>query len=97
VRSRRALLLGLGALACVPWRREEPATLKVVCEVADATLWVDDVPLGRVGEWASGRRIRPGFHRVEIRHPSYFTAYAEVSLRAGGGGVVKPILRPLLD
>jgi hypothetical protein len=29
-------------------------------------------------------RIQPGFHRIEIRHPSYFSHYEEIQLSDGG-------------
>ena len=71
---------------------------EVQCNVPDAVLVIDDVLVGRVSEWvAPGRQIRPGFHRIEIRHPSYFSHYAEIELSDGGGTVVKAELHPLLD
>jgi hypothetical protein len=71
---------------------------EVHCNVPEAVLIIDDVLVGRVSEWAPpGRQIRPGFHRIEIRHPSYFSHYAEIDLRDGGGTALKAELHPLLD
>jgi hypothetical protein len=74
------------------------ANLQVQCNVADAVVLIDDVLVGRADEWAPpGRAIRPGFHRVEIRHPGYFSHYAEIQLVDRGGAVVTASLHPLLD
>jgi hypothetical protein len=73
-------------------------TFQVECNVPDASVIIDDVMVGRASEWAPpGRQIRPGFHRIEVRHPGYFSHYAEIDLRDGAGTVLKVDLRPLLD
>jgi hypothetical protein len=59
------------------------AVLVVRCAVADATLWIDDRPVGDVGRIPGGVRLAPGEHRVELRHDRYHTRYAEVSLGDG--------------
>jgi hypothetical protein len=74
------------------------ANLQVKCNVPDAVVLIDDVLVGRADEWAPpGRAIRPGFHRVELRHPSYFSHYTEVQLSDKGGAVVAASLHPLLE
>jgi hypothetical protein len=70
----------------------------VRCNVPEASVLVDDVLLGPASEWAPpGRPIRPGFHRVEIRHPGYFSHFAEIEMTDGGRAVVAANLHPLLD
>jgi PEGA domain len=90
-----ALLLVVVACATVP----PPAgNLQVKCNVPEAVVLIDDVLVGRADEWGPpGKAIRPGFHRVEIRHPGYFSYYEEIQLGDGGGAVVTASLHPLLD
>jgi hypothetical protein len=100
VKRAHLWLMGLAlslAAACATFGR--PAgTFKLECNVPDAVLLIDDVLVGRASEWAPpGRAIQPGFHRVEIRHPGYFSHYAEIQLSDGGGAAVKADLHPLLD
>lgn len=91
------LLLALTLTGCATFGRPG-GRFEVQCNVPDAVVIIDDVLVGRVSEWAPpGKQIRPGFHRIEIRHPSYFSHYAEIELSDGGGTVVKADLHPLLD
>ena len=94
----RSLLLALALVSgCATFARNV-GTFQVQCNVPDAMVIIDDVLVGRVSEWSvPGRQIRPGFHRIEIRHPSYFSHFAEIELSDGGGQVVKAELHPLLD
>jgi len=97
---RRAVfaLAAVGMLACATSGVYGAASFRVESNAPDATVLVDDVNVGRVSEWAvAGRFIRPGFHRVEIRHPDYYAHFAEVNLREGGDVVIKAHLRPLLQ
>ena len=103
---RRSLLLFRLAVACACLAvlascasiGRPSATFGVDCTVPEAMVLIDDVLVGRAADWAPpGKLIRPGFHRIEIRHPSYFSHYAEVQLAEGAGTVVKAELRPLLD
>jgi hypothetical protein len=74
------------------------ANFTLECNVPEAVLFIDDVLVGRASEWAPpGRPIRPGFHRIEVRHPGYFPYYAEIDLADGGAAVVKADLHALLD
>jgi hypothetical protein len=94
---RTVIVLACLAAACATFGRSA-GTFQVECNVPDAMVIIDDVLVGRVSEWSRpGRQIRPGFHRIEIRHPSYFSHYAEIELSDGGGQVVKAELHPLLD
>jgi hypothetical protein len=91
------LAVAIAGGGCATGRADGVATLKVECSVPDATLWLDDVLLGRVSQWSGGGRIHPGFHRLEIRHPGHYTFYAEISLKEGAGTVVRADLHPLLE
>jgi hypothetical protein len=83
-----AFLLGATALAGV----------RVECNVPDASVWIDDLLAGSAKEWKSeGHEIRAGFHRIEIRHPGYFSFFQEVELPPGSRTVVNAKLRELLD
>jgi hypothetical protein len=74
------------------------AAFRVECNVPDAGIWVDDALIGRVSEWSQpGHYIRPGVHRVEIRHPEYYSHFAEVEATEKGEAVVRADLRPLLE
>jgi hypothetical protein len=101
----RALALSLSFSTVVAACAHAPAggavAFRVEANVADATVWIDDVLVGRAVEWrADGkgvRHIRAGFHRVEIRAPGYYSVYREVEQPDGGRVVVRAELRPLLD
>ena len=78
--------------------RPPVATLAVRCNVPEASVVIDDIPLGPAARWAPpGQPIPPGFHRIEVRHPSYYSHYAEVQLSAGGSSAIAIDLHPLLD
>lgn len=86
------------ALACATTGIYGAAALRVDCNVPDATLWVDDTLIGKASDWATdGKYIRPGFHRLEVRAPGYYSHYAELDLKEGGAAVVEAELRPQLD
>jgi hypothetical protein len=71
---------------------------RVESNVVDATVWVDDRLVGSASDWARpGKRIRSGFHRVEIRHPGYYSVFQEIELPDGAQTVVKAQLRPLVE
>ena len=98
MKSLRSLLAAAVLLAACATFARGAGNFQVLCNVPDALVIIDDVLVGRVSEWsAPGRQIRPGFHRIEIRHPSYFSHYAEIELPDGGAQVLKAELHPLLD
>ena len=74
-----------------------PATLRVRCNVPEATLWIDDAFAGRVGEWTRGQPLGPGFRRLEIRQAGYFPFYAEIVPEEGQALSLEAELRPALD
>jgi hypothetical protein len=71
---------------------------RVESNVPDATVWVDDVPIGTTRDWSvPGRQIRAGFHRVEIRHPGYYSFFQEIDQPAGKVVVVNAQLHELVE
>jgi hypothetical protein len=93
-----AMLFALVGVSCAHGLGAEAIAVRVECNVPDATLWVDDVLVGRVTDWKrDGRQIRPGFHRIEIRHPNYYSFFQEVELPGGSQVVVNAKLRELIE
>ena len=91
-----ALALGLGA--CATWKAQDAISLRVECNVPDATIWVDDVLVGTAANWkADGKYIRSGFHRLEIRHPAHYSHFQEIDLPSGGKTIVTAKLEPLVE
>jgi hypothetical protein len=84
--------------ACASLKSEGSVAFRVECNVPDALVLLDDVLMGRAAEWAKpGRLIRPGFYRVEIRHPNYYSHFEEITVADGGSATVKAELHPLLE
>lgn len=107
-RARAALLLALiltaaaalapGCAALARHRHGGAAVLRLECNVPDAGLYIDDIYLGRADAWAvDGRLVRPGFHRVELRHLDHYTHYEELELAPGDAVLLRVTLHPLLD
>ena len=83
---------------CATLKPEGSATLRIECNVPDAIVLVDDVLVGRVSDWVKkDKSIRPGFSRVEVRHPGYYSFFAEVTVSEGGVAALKAELHPELD
>ena len=99
--SQRFLLsaaLCLALVACAHGIGGAGVALRVDANVPDATVWVDDVLIGKVSDWTSDdRHIRAGFHRVEIRHPGFYSYFQEIELPEGSRAIVKADLRPLIE
>ena len=98
----RAGLLGLCLLAgCATSLKSVGVAFHVDSNVPDATVWIDDILVGRVVEWQrqgqGARYIRPGFHRIEIRHPNYYSYFAEIEPAAGTTTSVNAQLHQLLQ
>jgi hypothetical protein len=95
-----ALLAALAAVdaGCATAIPYGAISMRVDSNVPDATVWVDDVLVGRVTDWAKdGRHIRSGFHRIEIRHSGYYSYFQEVELPEGAHTIVKAQLHPLVE
>ena len=91
-------LFALPAASCAHGLAENAIAFRVECNVPDATVWVDDVLVGKVSDWKSdGRHIRAGFHRIEIRHPNYYSFFQEVEFPGGSQVVVNAKLRELIE
>jgi hypothetical protein len=85
-------------VACASLKSEGSVAFRVECNVPTADVLLDDVHMGRVAEWAKpGRFIRPGFYRVEIRHPNYYSHFEEITVVDGGSALVKTELHRLLE
>lgn len=106
----RALALAVALAVALPWAAGCPSgprgeggagssnpVLEIRCDVADAVVWVDDRMIGEVGEAPGGYRLRPGEHRIEIRHERYHTRYLELTLRQGEVCALDVTLAEILD
>jgi hypothetical protein len=92
------LVLATMSIACAHTPAGGGASFRVDANVADATVWVDDVLVGKASDWSrDDRHIRAGFHRVEIRSPGYYSVYQEIEPLEGGHVAIKAELRPVLD
>jgi hypothetical protein len=72
------LLLGLvacGASTKGTGAHRDDAVILIAAEVPDAELWVDDRFVGHVRSLRGGVALRPGTHRIELRHDRYHTHY----------------------
>jgi hypothetical protein len=92
-----AFFASLGVASCAH-ALPEGGGFRVDCNLSDATVWIDDVPMGNASSWKTeGRQIRAGFHRVEIRRPGYYSVFKEIDLPAGGQAQVVAKLRETID
>ncbi|MES1204936.1 MAG: PEGA domain-containing protein [Pseudomonadota bacterium] len=72
--------------------------LKITATVPDATIWVDDHLVGRVSDFArSGKRLRVGFHRIEVRAPGHYSFFQEIDATPGRDVSVRADLHELLQ
>lgn len=94
-----AVVLAVAASgACATVRTHGAYGFQVRCNVPEALVVIDDVVVGRAADWGKpGRAIRPGFHRVEIRHPGYYRHYSEIDARHGADGVIEAHLHAVLE
>jgi hypothetical protein len=84
--------------SCAALQPDAAASLQIECNVPEAAVILDDVMLGRASEFSTGERfIRPGFYRVEIRHPNHYTYFAEFDVASGGLASLKAVLHPVLE
>jgi hypothetical protein len=85
-------------IGCATMKPEVAGTLQVQCNIADAAVLVDDDVVGRAAELGkTGKSLRPGFYRIELRHPGYYSYFAEIDVPEGGAVEVKAELHPQLD
>lgn len=101
--TRIRLLIAAAALsvmvaACAHTLDPGSVGVRVECNVPDATVYIDDLLVGRAADWkAEGHQIRGGFHRIEVRAPGYYSFFQEIELPAGAHAVVNANLREVLD
>jgi len=91
------VLFVLAAGSCAHGLGDNAIAFRVECNVPDATIWVDDVLVGKVTDWKSDKQISAGFHRIEVRHPNYYSFFQEVELPDGSNVVVNAKLRELIE
>jgi hypothetical protein len=92
-----ALFASVGIASCAH-ALPEGGGFRVDCNLSDATVWIDDVPMGNASTWKTeGHQIRAGFHRVEIRRLGYYSVFKEIDLPAGGRALVVAKLRETID
>jgi hypothetical protein len=90
--------LSLLVASCAHTLEPGSVGVRVECNVPDATLYIDDLMVGRAADWkAEGHQIRSGFHRIEVRAPGYYSFFQEIELPAGAHTVVNANLREVLD
>lgn len=80
-----ALLAATSLSGCATLGAPKDAVpFRVDVNVPDATVWVDDQLVGSAAALAKdGTFLRAGFHRVEVRHPDYYSYFAEVKPKKG--------------
>ena len=96
--ARLTLAAALALGSCAHVVPSGAVGFRVESNVPDATVWIDDILVGKTADWAKdGRHIKAGFHRVEIRHPGYYSFFQEIELPEGSQAVVKADLRQLIE
>ena len=71
---------------------------RVDVNVPEATIWVDDQLVGSAVVLAKdGTFLRAGFHRVEVRHPDYYSYFTEVTPKKGEPVLIHAQLHLLLQ
>lgn len=92
------LTLALIIAGCAHTIPSGAVAFRVESNVPDATVWVDDILVGKASDWAKdGKHVKAGFHRIEIRHPRYYSFFQEVELAPGSQALVKAELRELVE
>ncbi len=77
---------------------KDTVPFRVDVDVPDATVWVDDHLVGSATVLAKqGTFLRAGFHRVEVRHPDYYSYFTEVTPKQGEPVVIHAELHTLLQ
>lgn len=93
-----ALVLASALGGCATWSRSPAAAFRVDCNVPEAAVLLDDVMMGRVSQWSTADHfVKPGFYRVELRHPGYYPYFTEVTVADGGSALVKAELHAVVE
>jgi len=92
-------ILGMGAAGCATiGSGAQTVPLRVDVNVVDATVWIDDHLAGSAMALSKpGTRLRVGFHRVEIRHPAFYSYFIEIKPVVGDEVVVRAQLHELVQ
>jgi hypothetical protein len=92
------LILGCAVLGCATAGSGPPTTtLRIEGNVPEATIWIDDHLAGKAPDFAKpGKRLRVGFHRIEVRAPGYYSFFAEVDAKPGTALSLRADLHELL-
>lgn len=73
------------------------AVILVQSNVPDAELWVDERFVAPVGALQGGVALRPGTHRIEVRHSRYHSFYETVTVGARERSTLEVRLVPILE
>lgn len=73
------------------------AVILVQSNVPDAELWVDERFIAPVGALRAGVSLRPGAHRIEVRHPRYHSFYETVIVQERERSTLDVRLVPILE
>jgi len=93
-----SVLLAPGLACTTMGAAGNSVALRVETNVPDAMVWVDDRLVGTAASLvSSGTRLRVGFHRVEIRHPSHYSFFTEVDPKKGEDVVIRAQLHELVQ
>jgi hypothetical protein len=91
---------GLGCGAPQLERGDRPARgdaiVLVLCNVPEASLFVDGTFLAPVGLVKGGVALSPGRHRLELRHDAYLGRFVELELKTSERRRVEVELFPIL-
>ena len=98
-KSKILMLACAGLLSCATVGPPKDAvSFRVEVNVPDATVWVDDHLVGSALVLArDGTFLRAGFHRVEVRHPDYYSFFTEVQPKQGEPVLIHADLHALLQ
>lgn len=98
MRTAAVALVALVAVACGGVRAgagsADAALIEFDSNVEDAEVWIDGQFFA--GALRRGVKVKPGPHRLEIRHDDYHTQYVEVSVAAGEKRTVQVRLAEIL-
>lgn len=72
------------------------AVVRLTCNVAEASLFVDGRFLAPVGLLRGGVALSPGEHRLELRHDGYLPRFFELSLAVAEKRQLEAQLFPVL-
>jgi hypothetical protein len=93
-----AFAIALGAGCATAGSRPDLVSFRVQTNVPDATIWIDDHLAGTASDLSQpGQRLPIGFHRVEIRHPGYYSVFQEVKPKRGEAVIISAELHELVE